>query len=175
MKIVVGSKNPIKIATTREAFEAVFPDEVLICEGLSVDSGVSDQPFGDIETKQGAYNRTEAGKKVIPGADYWVGLEGGILQEDSAMWASAWVCIQGKDGRVGYGRIGAFELPSALADLIQGGYEMGAAADILFEQENSKQKSATIGLLTNDALTRKDFYVQGVIYALIPFLNKELY
>jgi non-canonical (house-cleaning) NTP pyrophosphatase len=43
---------------------------------MDVTSGVSDQPFGIEETYQGAQNRADNAQKAVPGADYYVGLEG---------------------------------------------------------------------------------------------------
>lgn len=38
--VVVGSKNPVKIAAVRGAFAAVWPDLTITIEGLDVPSGV---------------------------------------------------------------------------------------------------------------------------------------
>jgi len=46
MKVLVGSKNPVKIEATKEAFKKYFDD-------IEVDSKVSKQPIG-IETFVGA-------------------------------------------------------------------------------------------------------------------------
>ena len=43
------------------------------------------------------------------------------------------------------------------------------------DQHNSKQKSGAIGYFTKDVITRKDLYTQGIITALIPFLNEDLF
>lgn len=45
MKIVVASKNPVKIKATLGGFEKMFPDVVFETEGVSVSSGVSEQPL----------------------------------------------------------------------------------------------------------------------------------
>ncbi|MFK7923672.1 MAG: DUF84 family protein, partial [Bacteroidia bacterium] len=66
MKIIVASRNPIKVEATRMAFTEVFPDEVLKCEGISVASGVSDQPMDEAETKLGAINRVQNAIKDTP-------------------------------------------------------------------------------------------------------------
>ena len=55
-KVVIASKNPVKINATEKAFEDVFTDGFEF-EGISTDSLVSDQPLSDKETLQGATNR----------------------------------------------------------------------------------------------------------------------
>lgn len=49
-KVIVASKNPVKINATQSAFEKMFPDEEFSFEGISVPSGVSDQPMSEDET-----------------------------------------------------------------------------------------------------------------------------
>ena len=77
MKVVITSKNPVKINAVKNAFERVFPKIQFQFESVSVSSGVPDQPKGDEECIRGALNRVEAAEKQIK-ADYWVGLEGGV-------------------------------------------------------------------------------------------------
>ena len=76
-KIIVASKNPVKIESTRSAFTKMFPDQVFEIEGMSVESGVSNQPMGEEETLLGATNRVNKVFRLSPEADYWVGIEGG--------------------------------------------------------------------------------------------------
>jgi len=174
-KIIVGSHNPVKLETTKEAFGIVFAGIPLEFETCNVPSGVSDQPIGADETRIGAKNRTDACKKEYPQADFFVGLEGGLEKVGDEYWAFAWMCVQNNDGRCGFGRTGAFLLPSKVSELIDRGMELGSATDIVFGGTNMKQKGGTIGALTNDAITRKDFYRDALIFALIPFIKAELY
>ena len=44
MKIVVASRNPVKIGATRAAFATQFPDAELELLPIDVDSGAGDQP-----------------------------------------------------------------------------------------------------------------------------------
>ncbi|MFV0592597.1 MAG: inosine/xanthosine triphosphatase [Draconibacterium sp.] len=172
MKIIVASKNPVKINATVEGFGA-FYDEVS-AEGVSVESGVPDQPMSDEETREGARNRVVNARNLFPEADYWIGIEGGLHREKEALVAFAWVVIS--DGKQkGESRTTSFILPPKVALLIESGYELGTANDLVFDQHNSKQKSGAVGLLTGDKIDRTQLYRQAVQLALIPFLNKELY
>jgi len=62
-----------------------------------------------------------------------------------------------------------------VSELIHKGVELGHATDIVFKEENSKQKEGTIGMLTDTIITRKDFYREALIFALIPFRKPDLY
>jgi inosine/xanthosine triphosphatase len=175
IKVAVGSKNPAKLAAVQEAFEQVFPDEAfeyLICEAAS---GVPDQPFGSKETKQGATNRAHDCRRYHPDADFFVGLEGGLEEDDNTFWTTAWMCVVGSDGVCGHGKTCAFPLPLEMSRLIREGVELGTAADQVFSEVNSKHSTGTVGLLTNGLVKRKDFYRDALIFALIPFVQRHLY
>ncbi len=174
-KIIVASKNPVKINATQAAFEKMFPEENFSVEGVSVSSGVSDQPMSDDETYEGASNRASNAQNEVPGADYWVGLEGGLETKGDQMEAFAWMVVLAQDGAMGKGRTGTFFLPPPVADLIKQGKELGEADDIVFGKTNSKQANGAVGLLTDDVVTRAEYYEAAMIFALIPLKNSKLY
>jgi inosine/xanthosine triphosphatase len=174
MKIIVASKNPVKINAALSGFLKMFPNEQFEVEGVSVSSGVYEQPKSDVETFTGAMNRAENASKETK-ADYWVGIEGGIEQKDSGMEAFAWVVIKSADSKFGKGRTGTFFLPPPIAELIKNGKELGEADDIVFGIKNSKQQNGAVGILTNNVIDRTKYYTEAVVLALIPFKNQELY
>lgn len=123
-KVIVGSNNPVKLETTKEAFVQSFPDEEFEFLTFPAPSGVPDQPMGQTETKQGAKNRAEACKLEHPDADFFVGLEGGLEKIEDEYWAFAWMCILNNSGSKGFGRTGSFLLPSKVSELIDKGEEL---------------------------------------------------
>lgn len=172
MKIVVASKNPVKMNATRLGFASFF-NEIEVA-GIEVDSEVSDQPKTNEETLQGAINRVKNAKLAEADADYWLGIEGGLEWQGDTLTAFAWIVISNGKG-TGKSRTTSFELPVKVQELITQGYELGHANDVLFQQNNSKQKSGAVGILTNDVIDRTELYKQAVQLALIPFLNPDLY
>ena len=74
MKVIVGSTNPVKINSTKLAFETAFTEDEFEVEGVSVVSDVRDQPMSNDETLLGAKNRAQHAKEKHK-ADYWVGIE----------------------------------------------------------------------------------------------------
>ena len=173
-KIIVASRNPIKVQAALQGFEEMFPAETFTTEGISVPSGVSDQPLGDDETYQGALNRVTAARTAQPDADYWIGIEGGNIITGHGMEVMAWVIIQSRE-RLGKARTAGFYLPPRIVELIHEGYELGHADDMVFGVQNSKQTGGSSGLLTEGVMDRMRFYVPAVILALIPFKQAELY
>ena len=174
MHIIVASKNPVKIGAAEKAFAQLFPNQALTVTGLSVPSGVSDQPMTEEETKLGAYNRAQNAKMAHPNADYYVGMEGGISQFPEGMAAFAWMCVMAENGN-GYARTASFFLPPAVAELVEQGIELGIADDQVFGQSNSKQQNGAVGLLTHNAIVRESLYTPAVILAMVPFLQADLY
>ena len=173
--IIIASKNPVKIQAVKNGFLEMFPQEKMEFAGLSVPSNVNDQPIGDEETFTGALNRAKNAQIEMPKADFWVGVEGGNIRHgDSEMEVMAWIVVLSKDS-FGKARTAGFFLPPKVIDLINQGYELGDADDIIFGINNSKQTMGSAGLLTDGVMNRLRFYVPAVILALIPFLKPELY
>jgi inosine/xanthosine triphosphatase len=172
--VVVGSKNPVKISCTEDAFTRAFNKSFLI-SGVSASSGVSEQPIGETETLIGAMNRSQNAKTAFPEGDFWVGIEGGIDEDEKGMFAFAWIYIFGKNGKSGQAKTGTFYLPKEISKLVKSGMELGHADDLFFSKENSKQEGGSVGILTHGALDRREYYMQAILLALIPFLNESLY
>jgi inosine/xanthosine triphosphatase len=172
--IVIASQNPVKIKAALHGFGKMFPGEEFVTRGVSVPSGVSMQPMSDAETLQGALNRASGARELIPQADFWVGIEGGIEEHESDLVAFAWIVVCA-NGMTGKGRSAAFFLPRSISELVRQGKELGEADDIIFERANSKQANGAIGILTGNVVDRADLYEMAVILALVPFRNQELY
>ncbi|KAE8440924.1 hypothetical protein EG329_006186 [Mollisiaceae sp. DMI_Dod_QoI] len=178
-RIVVASKNPVKIAAALEGFQRMFPSNIYTAHGVTAPSGVPEQPFSDAETLQGALNRAQNARQQEPKADYWIGIEGGVEdtpdQIAGTLQSFAWVVvIDREEKRTGKARTATFYQPEEVAQLVRGGMELGHADDAVFGRSNSKQHNGSVGLLTDIVITRETFYVQAVILALIPFKSRKL-
>jgi inosine/xanthosine triphosphatase len=174
-KVIVASTNPVKIEAAQIGFAKMFPNESFDVKSVSAPSEVSDQPMSSAETLKGAANRVRNVSKLVPDADYWIGIEGGVEDANEELEVFAWVVVKAGDGKMGKGKTGSFFLPQKIAELVRQGVELGEADDIVFGRTNSKQANGAIGILTNDALTRTTYYEPAVIMALIPFKNETLY
>lgn len=72
-KIVLGSTSTLK----QKCVLAIFPEFDIIC--VDVASGVSEQPIGIEETREGARNRCISGLTYCPDAKLSFGIENGII------------------------------------------------------------------------------------------------
>lgn len=174
MKVAVGSENPVKIGAVKESFKKVWPKKKWQIIGVKVSSGVSDQPMSDKEAIKGATNRAKRAMKSI-GADFGVGLEGGVNKIGKTWFDCGWMVVIDKKGRTGIGSGTRIETPEKIMRLLRQGRELGTANDILFGTKNSKQAEGHFGLMTNGILNRKSEYVSGLISALSRFLHPEIF
>jgi inosine/xanthosine triphosphatase len=176
--VIIASTNPVKIDAARAGFRAMKIGGDAGFTGVSVPSGVSDQPGTDSETLQGARTRAGKARSLFPEADFWVGIEGGVEDDGERMIAFAWVVVLGKelgaDAR-GEARTATFQLPPEIRRLVLDGVELGHADDIVFGRSNSKQQDGAIGILTDGVLDRKAYYTHALMLALVPFKKHELY
>ena len=173
MQVIIASQNPVKTGAVEDAFAIFLSQPDCRCEGISVPSGVSDQPLSDQETWQGAYNRVMAAAAAYPAADYCVGLEGGIDTLHNQVSTFAWIVVRHKDGRISQSRSTSLPLPANITALIDQGLELGDACDLVFNTDNVKQKGGAIGLLTRDNYTRRSTYTQTVCFALAGLANSS--
>ncbi len=182
IQLAIGSKNPIKVEAAVSGVTKVYPGASVEHVGYNVPSGVSDQPFGDLETLAGAKSRARAafaayqleyGRKPT----FSVGLEGGVdfsVTSKEILQAFAWIVAY--DGKSeGCSRTATFDLPKVISELVLGGTELGAADDIVFGTTNSKQNKGAVGILTCGVITRAQYYEPAVILAMIPFQHRDLF
>jgi inosine/xanthosine triphosphatase len=174
LRVIVGSQNPVKVGCTRDAFTQAF-GKVGVVEGVNALSNIPAQPRSEEETLFGAKNRVSHAKTLVPEADYWVGIEGGVDEDPQGMYAFAWIYVLHRSGKSSQSKTGTFYLPPPVVALIREGMELGHADDLVFQAQNSKQKGGSVGLLTQGIITREAYYQQAMVLALIPFLNESLY
>jgi inosine/xanthosine triphosphatase len=174
MKVLVGSMNPVKRVSVEEAFGLFFDTPVVQC--VAVPSGVPDQPIDD-ETLVGARNRART-LRVAPEAgeaDFFVGIEGGVVEQVGRVFAFGGICVVDRHGREALGSSPRFELPPGVARQVLAGRELGLVMDEMTGQQNSKHKGGAIGHFTRGVMDRRALYVAGLVVTLVPFLNRSLY
>jgi inosine/xanthosine triphosphatase len=174
LKVVVGSRNPIKIGAVRNALAALFPEHVVACEGMHAPSGVADQPMTATETRQGAIQRMQYCQQHGGEADFHVALESGIEIGEDGPGSVGYVAIAQGD-RVSVGRSAWLPVPPIAYEALLEGEELGDVMDRLFGTVNVKQQGGAIALVTRGHATREGVYTQALLMAMAPFLNPDLY
>ena len=173
--VVVASENRVKIDAVLDGFQRMFPGETFDIRGVSVASGVGEQPRSDVEALEGARNRADAASVAVPDADYTVGLEGGVELVGEEMAAFGWVVVKSINGTYGKARTGTFFLPHEVAALVSSGKTLGEADDQVFGRNNSGMHNGAVGLLTGDVVVRTKLFSEAVVLALVLFKHPKLY
>jgi inosine/xanthosine triphosphatase len=173
LRILVGSRNPVKINAARSIFSLYYPAMTIDCQGVDAPSQVPDQPIGEDETRIGAENRVLYCQQYHQ-ADFYVAMEGGAEQFSYGPATFAFVVIANNQQRV-IGRSSNLPLPLSLYNALLQGKELGDVMDNAFNTSNIKQQGGAIGLLTNHHATRESTYTQALTLAMAPFLHPALY
>lgn len=172
--VVVASTNPTKLRAVKSGFARMFPDDMFEFRNIEVVSGVRAQPLTRDETLQGATNRIAHAQLMVPDADFYVGLESGIQEDEYGMASYSWVLISSA-GYTGRAQTAVWYLPPPIAADMRSGVELGHACDRLFGTSHSKSKNGAVGLLTGDAIDRETSFSNAVVLALIPFRSCKMY
>jgi len=132
-------------------------------------------------TLEGATNRAHAAFAAYDGCDYSIGIESGIIDipdiERSLFMNIAFAVIyDGKEIHVGTN--GCFEVPPKMMDLVYNqGMEMCDATHTvgLSRDRNIGREGGVIHILSKGWIDRRNYLHQAIGFALMPFLNPELY
>ncbi len=171
-RVAVGTRNPVKIAAAEQVVRHYWPRAQV--KAVDVASGVSDQPWGLLETVAGARERARAARRQLD-ADLGIGLEGGVemIPEAGGLFLSGWAAVATRSGSVYVGSGGRVVLPPPLVEALRRGEELGPAMDRLSGEVNSKHTIGSVGLLTLGFVTREAQFAVALAYALVPLLRSE--
>lgn len=174
MKIIIGTTNKAKI----EAVEEMIKDYNFLAEskveGVSVESGVSDQPLSLDETITGAMNRA---RSAFSDCDYSIGLESGLMTvpktKSGYMDLCACAIFDGKEFHLGLSSAWEFPNPEVMKLMLEDGLDMSQAINKVGLTNNPEigSEEGAIGILTKGRLTRKEYTKQAILTALIHLEN----
>jgi inosine/xanthosine triphosphatase len=164
VRVTLGSKNPVKIKAVEEAFKGFFEN----VEIIPIEINSIEQPFNH-QMVSGARIRSQ--DSLVDGADYSVGLEGGVIELYGVHYLTAFCSVLSKEGET-HGGWGPFiEMPQEIITKMNSeGKELGEIMDNLFGRENIKHQEGAFGIFTKGKITRKDSLKEAVITALARFL-----
>jgi len=162
--VAVGSGNPVK----RDAVQRALPDATV--DAVPVESGVSEQPWGDDETVEGARNRAERALGESDDYDLGVGLEGGVAQRDDKLFLVMWAAATDGD-RTEIAAGPRLRLPGDVATRLHDGAELGPVMDDLIDTSGVAENQGAAGVLTAGMTDRTEALRTAVAGALAPFVT----
>ena len=103
IKVVVGSRNPVKVRAVAKALAMYYPDAEIDCKGIDAPSQVPEQPMTTQQTRDGAVNRLRYCQRH-QAADFYAAIEGGVDMFEDGPATFAYVAIaRGEHLSVGRG------------------------------------------------------------------------
>lgn len=175
MKILVGSKNKVKIEAAKEAFLEYFEDVEVI--GVPVESNVPDEPVNE-EIYKGAQNRVNNLRRYAEennlDVDYFVAVESGISNSLGKWLIINFAVIGDKEGFDSYGTSPGFPVPDKYVDRIIK-EDLGIVMDDIFKEDDLRSKQGGIGLLTKGKIDRKCLSRYAFLMALTEIINGDIW
>ena len=174
MKVLIATRNQGKIEGARRAFERYFEDVVI--EGVSVSSGVGDQPVNE-EICIGAKNRIKNLKQYCREhgmiADLYVAIESGIHDFFGDWVISNIAIIEDNENFVSIGSSASFPVPQQYVQKIID-TDFNEVMNAVFEKDdNRRNNGGGIQLLTHNEISRIDLTEQAFIMALTRYINAK--
>ena len=155
MKIAIGTKNKAKNKAVQNVCRLLINDPEFIM--IDVPSNVSNQPFGDEETLQGAKNRAiQACKEAQVNLAF--GLEGGVKDLDGQLFICNWGVLQTKEGKQYMAGGAQLPLPEEVALAIRSGEELGPIMERYTKQEGVRHNEGAVGVFTSGIVKRADMF-----------------
>ena len=163
-KAYLGSTNPVKIKATEKVLSGY---EVV---GLSVNSGVSNQPKSDEETIQGAINRA----KALPRDGIRIGLEAGVTVQLGKLYLINWGALIDEDGNIYTAGGTRIELPEYVKDgIFNEGKELADIMGEVFKDHSIRSTKGAISIFTSGMVEREDIFTHIVKLLYGQYLYKK--
>lgn len=168
MKIVIGSESEQKIGYLKEVLKEMrIKAEVIPCK---VESGISDQPLNEEETKTGSLNRAKRAFAKNLNADFAMGIEVGYHRNKNGRYEIfCCVSIVGKDNFSLSCNSNKFLLPKFHHEKLVKNEYLGDHTREYYAKTKDPVK-IYIGTVLND----RSFLIKDALrQAIIQYLNKE--
>lgn len=167
MFVTVGSQSSYKIDAVADAAALVFSQrEVPVTvNGISCQSGVSDQPMSNLESILGARTRAAAAINA-PGSSLGVGIENGLDLIDGIWFATTWIVARTAAGCEGIASTVHRPVPTEIMTQVLAGHELSHAVEIAIPASIRAQYHGLIGIITQGRLNRHDILRDGIVVAM---------
>lgn len=169
MKIGVGSKNKAKLKAVEQTCEQLFIKASVVA--IPSPSNVSNMPFSDEETIEGAINRAKYCLSTTD-VDVAFGLEGGVVDTPFGLFLCNWGALAEK-GKPTFIAGGArILLPEQIAQRLRAGEELGLLMDEYSKKNDVRSNEGAIGIFTDGLVQRADM-LSHIVKLLIGQRNKR--
>lgn len=171
-RIVVCSKNPVKVASIRNAFKALKID--IIISSISCPSSVADQPMSEEEALQGARNRIVYARGLKKDSDIFIAIESGIrfCKLTKKYFDFSYTVVQGKNTvDESVSKSTEFEIEKDIINLVKQGNDLDQASSLFYKIKNLGKSLGISGISSNRIIPRKTLHFQANVFAIVGFLR----
>jgi len=172
MKIIVGSASQRKIDTVKKVFGKVFKNNDFEITCFASKSGVPETPY-DKETFDGARNRAMNAKKEDGEANFYVGLESGLVNRYGHIYEEAWSCVVTKNGKEYFGYSSGLKVPDFIIEKMDDLKLEHCMAMEIIEKEFGNLPDDTWGTYSGGLLIREVSLEESLRNAIIQTLPHE--
>lgn len=110
MIILVGTKSERKLTNVKKVLAVILKQESISIVSYPANSNVPETPW-DKETFVGARNRALDSKNNNAKADYYIGVESGLVERYGHIYEEAWTCVISKDNKEYFGYSSGLKVP----------------------------------------------------------------
>ncbi|ARK31760.1 DUF84 family protein [Halalkalibacter krulwichiae] len=157
MIVAIGTKNPAKVHAVQDSLIS----ESITIVPVKVDSGVSEQPFSDEETLEGAINRANAALSIT-NAELAFGLEGGVQETKHGLMLCNWGALMHVDGGRWIAGGAKLPLPAGVVERLYKGEELASIMADITGEVDTRKKEGAIGIYTSGLVSRKGLFAHIV-------------
>lgn len=166
MKFIVGSASRRKIEIVSKVIHEVFKNKKVDMEGYGAISGVPETPY-DQQTFEGAKNRAIGSKENVPYADFYIGIESGLLERYGHIYEESWCVIVTKDGEEFYGYSSGLTVPDYILKRMDEMKLPHSEVMVILEEEFRLPDSETWGNYSGGMIAREVSLAEALRNALI--------
>jgi inosine/xanthosine triphosphatase len=175
MKIILTTKNAAKVSAAVDALDQIFGFGSYEIGSVDLESAGS-EPFGEESLLRQIKIGIAKAEGLEMGGDYYVGMEGGVIEQNEYMEEVACVIVkESKSGQFGISKAASFQVPRSAAADVKRGMPFAEAVEKNFSVHNVKQGGGFVHILTKGIITKKDLYFQPLVVAMSKVTRKDLY
>lgn len=171
MKIITGSGSKRKIDIVEKVARQILENQIFEVSGYAAKSGVPETPY-DKETFDGARNRAIDSRDNVSGADYYIGLESGLIERYGHIFEEAW-CVVLVGNKEYYGYSSGLKVPDFILEKMEQLGKPHSEVMGLIEEEFTKTPSDTWGTYSGGLIAREVSLEEAVRNALLQLVETE--
>ncbi|MEI6843223.1 MAG: DUF84 family protein [bacterium] len=154
MKFVIGSSSDRKVKIAEKIIRQFFNDQDNIIESYGAKSQMPDTPF-DKQTFDGARNRATDSKSHKTDANYYIGLESGLIERYGHIYEEAWAVVLCYGGKEYSGYSSGLKVPDFILKKMDDLKMEHSDVMTIIEEEYGKLPNDTWGTYSGGTISRE--------------------